>query len=116
MPGKLLTPVEEMIQEDLLEEPIFTVSFVKAIGSEEGAQGGKLILGGLDVERMLGGVTWVASTSTVFWGFSFEKGDIRYGRQDIWPEEAPTRLSELLLIFLLPPLAERDTTDRIEIF
>lgn len=72
---------------------MFTVSFVKAHGSER-AKGGRFIIGGLDHENMQGNVTWIASTSNLFWGFEFDKGAMKYGNIDIWPADQLRRVSQ----------------------
>lgn len=79
IPGGSLNPFEELVKTGRLHQPQFTVAFVKAPGRELVGKGGRLTLGGLDEEKMLGSVEWVSSTAKTFWGSSFEPGAIRFG-------------------------------------
>jgi hypothetical protein len=95
IPGSLVTPIEQLIRQNRLAQPQFTVTLIKVVEPSTTAEGGRLTLGGLDKERMLGEVVWVESTSVVFWGFEIAKGSIKFGGLDAWDyNEKPMRISK----------------------
>lgn len=92
VPGKVTTPIEQLIKADATAQPLFTVTFVKAIEPLRRGDGGRLIIGGFDDERTIGNTTWVNSTSSVFWGFDFELGAMRYNNKDVWDSKNKRRM------------------------
>lgn len=98
IPGKVTTPIEQLIRRNLIAKPLFTVTFVKAKKPYKQGNGGKLILGGMDEKRVLGDIVWTLSTSSIFWGFLFDDGAIRYKNKDVWRKGLKRRVSEYIVV------------------
>lgn len=94
--GNVSTPFEQLCKHDRLQRPILGVTLVKfSLLSPESHSAGRLTLGSVDEESLLGKMTWITSTAETFWGASFIPGAIRFGNRDIWsPNDTTRRFSE----------------------
>ena len=61
----VVTPFHNMLNQGLLDEPVFSFSFTR--GS---AQGGSLVLGGVDPSTFVGQHTWAPLTHKSYWQFA----------------------------------------------
>uniref|UniRef100_A0A8B9HYI4 Peptidase A1 domain-containing protein n=1 Tax=Anser brachyrhynchus TaxID=132585 RepID=A0A8B9HYI4_9AVES len=73
--GGATTVMQSMLQQNLLDSPIF--SFY--LSGQEGSQGGELIFGGVDPNLYTGQITWTPVTQTSYWQIGIE--DISIGGQ-----------------------------------
>ncbi|XP_025912342.1 gastricsin-like isoform X10 [Apteryx rowi] len=66
--GGAQTVMQGLLQENLLDAPIF--SFY--LSGQEGSQGGELVLGGVDSSLYTGQITWTPVTQTTYWQIGIE--------------------------------------------
>lgn len=67
--GGALPPFNNMMQQDLVEEPVFSFWLNR---DPTGAQGGELVLGGVDPKHYTGDHTWVPVTREGYWQFKMD--------------------------------------------
>ncbi len=72
--GKVQPPFQNALDQGVLEEPVF--SFWLNRNTEEGEQGGELVLGGVDPDHFTGEHTWVPVTRRGFWQFKMDGIDV----------------------------------------
>ncbi|NWJ11067.1 PEPC protein, partial [Crypturellus undulatus] len=80
--GGASTVMQGLLQENLLDEPVF--SFY--LSGEEGSQGGQLLLGGVDSTLYTGQITWTPVTQTAYWQIAIESFSIS-GQSSGWCSE-----------------------------
>jgi phytepsin len=68
--GKVQPPFQNALDQGVLEEPVF--SFWLNRNTEEGEQGGELVLGGVDPDHFTGEHTWVPVSRRGFWQFKMD--------------------------------------------
>jgi phytepsin len=68
--GKVQPPFQNALDQGVLEEPVF--SFWLNRNTDEGEQGGELVLGGVDPDHFTGEHTWVPITRRGFWQFQMD--------------------------------------------
>nr|XP_013052035.2 gastricsin isoform X4 [Anser cygnoides] len=73
--GGATTVMQSMLQQNLMDSPIF--SFY--LSGQEGSQGGELVFGGVDPNLYTGQITWTPVTQTSYWQIGIE--DISIGGQ-----------------------------------
>ncbi|XP_040508620.1 gastricsin isoform X1 [Gallus gallus] len=66
--GGATTVMQKMLQENLLDFPVF--SFY--LSGQEGSQGGELVFGGVDPNLYTGQITWTPVTQTTYWQIGIE--------------------------------------------
>ncbi|XP_015740816.1 gastricsin-like isoform X1 [Coturnix japonica] len=66
--GGATTVMQQMLQENLLDSPIF--SFY--LSGQEGSQGGELVFGGIDSNLYTGQIVWTPVTQTTYWQIAIE--------------------------------------------
>ncbi|KAM8795711.1 gastricsin [Eudromia elegans] len=80
--GGATTVMQGLLQENLLDEPVF--SFY--LSGQEGSQGGELILGGVDSSLYTGQITWTPVTQTAYWQIAIDSFSIS-GETSGWCSE-----------------------------
>jgi hypothetical protein len=68
--GNILPPVNKMIADGLLDEPIFSVWMEDA---SVGATGGEIIFGGMDQSKIVGPLNYVSVTDKGYWQYKLDK-------------------------------------------
>lgn len=71
--ARVTPPFQNMIEQDLLPEPVFSFWLNRNADDE---QGGELVLGGVDPDHYAGEHTWVPVTRRGFWQFTMDKLEI----------------------------------------
>ena len=56
--GKVLPPFQNMLQQKLLPEPVFSFWLNRKPGDDEEGEGGEMVLGGVDPDHFKGEHTW----------------------------------------------------------
>lgn len=74
--GKVLPPFQQMLEQKLLPEPVFSFWLNR---QDEGSEGGELVLGGVDPAHFVGEHTWVPVTRRGFWQFKMDGMSIEGG-------------------------------------
>jgi phytepsin len=72
--GKVQPPFQNALDQGVLEEPVF--SFWLNRNTDEGEQGGELVLGGVDPAHFTGEHTWVPVTRRGFWQFKMDSLEV----------------------------------------
>ncbi|PSC73535.1 aspartic ase A2 isoform X1 [Micractinium conductrix] len=67
--GKVLPPFQNMLEQKLLPEPVFSFWLNR---KDEGKEGGELVLGGVDPAHFVGEHTWAPITRRGFWQFKMD--------------------------------------------
>ncbi|KGL81360.1 Gastricsin [Tinamus guttatus] len=70
--GGATTVMQGLLQENLLDEPLF--SFY--LSGQEGTDGGELVLGGVDSSLYTGDITWTPVTLTEYWQIAIDSFSI----------------------------------------
>ncbi|KAG7667892.1 hypothetical protein Ndes2526B_g01699 [Nannochloris sp. 'desiccata'] len=79
--GKVQPPFQNALDQGVLEEPVF--SFWLNRNTDEGEQGGELVLGGVDPDHFTGEHTWVPVTRRGFWQFKMDSLEVGGGGRGI---------------------------------
>ncbi|EFN51715.1 hypothetical protein CHLNCDRAFT_59800 [Chlorella variabilis] len=74
--GKVTPPFQNMLQQSLLPEPVFSFWLNRKV---EGEEGGELVLGGVDPDHFVGEHTWVPVTRRGFWQFKMDGMEVEGG-------------------------------------
>ena len=67
--GKVQPPFQNMIEQGLIDEPVFSFWLNRKVGD---SPGGELVLGGMDESHYTGEHTWVPVTRRGFWQFALD--------------------------------------------
>jgi saccharopepsin len=68
--GKILPPVNQMIQDKLIDEPIFSMWMEDA---NTGATGGQILFGGMDESKLSSELTYTNVTKKGYWQYKLDK-------------------------------------------